>query len=650
MSDKHQHKTQNDQYTPQHIPHPSPFSNEQIHYILKHYSRITLLIALIMFALVALVYTTTPSPTRAATCDVSGSIPTNVTWNSTDCDYYIVTGNVYIATDATLTIEAGTTIQFNKGTNITVHADGTLKALGTAVNPVIFTSNSSTASPGDWGYIIFEQSTDATFDEQGTYTGGSMLQHSIIEYAGADDNPALRLEGSSPWIDHVRIMTNKTDGIYANGSASTISNSTIADNGTHGIRASNSLLTIKHNTISHNNGSGISVENSAINIEDNVISQNTVAGDGGGIHVVNNCACGATIMNNTIDYNTAGGHGGGILASTATGTITISNNLVSNNTAGGRGGGISAASVRELVMKDNNVRSNTATFDGGGIWMYSESSYTIVNNTITHNTATATDAQGGGVYVGYVPFNKSFINDNSIYDNSADLGSDFAVSFAHNDTDLFAENNWWGTADTNGIESRIYHSADDATLATVDYTPPITSLCNVSPSITTDTTWSSDRCTAYIVTESVTVGPTATLTIQAGTMVKFNKDTSLTIDGTLKVLGENNNPVYFTSNSSAPAKGDWGGIFFPPSSTGATLFDTQGAYSDGSIIQNAVIWYAGVTIGSNLWIDRTVILDSLYDGIFTTGGALNISNSTIRNSGQNGIYCFASDATISNNG
>ncbi|MGB4414420.1 MAG: hypothetical protein WBI53_05990, partial [Paludibacter sp.] len=85
----------------------------------------------------------------------AGNLATT-TW--TKNNVYLLNGFVYIPNGVTLTIEAGTIIRgdiTNKGT-IIVEMGGKLIANGTAVEPIVFTSNQAAGSRnyGDWGGII----------------------------------------------------------------------------------------------------------------------------------------------------------------------------------------------------------------------------------------------------------------------------------------------------------------------------------------------------------------------------------------------------------------------------------------------------------------------------------------------------------------
>jgi hypothetical protein len=91
----------------------------------------------------------------------------------------------------------------------------------------------------------------------------------------------------------------------------------------------------------------------------------------------------------------------------------------------------------------------------------------------------------------------------------------------------------------------------------------------------------------YIISENIEVSPGATLTIEAGTVVKFKKNKGITVRGTLKINGSNSNMVVLTSAEATTTRGDWAGITFADESVDAE-FDSSGNYIGGSIIKYAV--------------------------------------------------------------
>ena len=140
----------------------------------------------------------------------------------------------------------------------------------------------------------------------------------------------------------------------------------------------------------------------------------------------------------------------------------------------------------------------------------------------------------------------------------------------------------------------------------------------ISGSIQNDTTWT----IGTVIADSVYVPAGKTLTIAAGTIVKFNSGKSLVIAGVLVANGTSGNPITFSVNSGSPTPGSWNGIEF------------QNTSNVGSVFNNCVVSYAGS--GPNA------------AAIFYKTGAhaINISNSNVNFSSTNGINVRASSPHI----
>lgn len=95
----------------------------------------------------------------------------------------------------------------------------------------------------------------------------------------------------------------------------------------------------------------------------------------------------------------------------------------------------------------------------------------------------------------------------------------------------------------------------------------------------------------YIIDGTVEVAPSARLTIEPGTLVKFTKGSKIIVKGELKAIGVPQNKIIFTSNEENPQRSDWGGIIFANSSLDAK-YSTDNSYTSGSIIKNAIIKYS----------------------------------------------------------
>ncbi|WP_299889264.1 hypothetical protein [uncultured Lacinutrix sp.] len=132
---------------------------------------------------------------------------------------YLLQGVVYVTDNATLTIEPGTIIRGDHESNgtLVVTKGAKIIAEGTALNPIVFTSNKkrSARKPGDWGGIIilgdapvntFGGVSSIGFDLESRFStyGGDNIQSSSgilkyirIEYSGGKLSSAKELNAIS---------------------------------------------------------------------------------------------------------------------------------------------------------------------------------------------------------------------------------------------------------------------------------------------------------------------------------------------------------------------------------------------------------------------------------------------------------------------
>jgi parallel beta-helix repeat protein len=75
----------------------------------------------------------------------------------------------------------------------------------------------------------------------------------------------------------------------------------------------------------------------------------------------------------------------------------------------------------------------------------------------------------------------------------------------------------------------------------------------------------------FIVTNKVIVPSGVTLTIEPGTLIKFEKGASLQVYGVLNAQGTESNLITFTSNEPSLAKGDWSGVYLTDSGSAQSL-------------------------------------------------------------------------------
>ena len=200
---------------------------------------------------------------------VSGEIISDTTWSLAGSPY-IVTGDVtirhsnpsYGTAIAKLTIDPGVEIRFDPGTGLYVGLNyrhdtydyyGALSAKGTADAPIVFTSNSSNPSPGDWVGIVFRDQTD---DAQ------TALEYSVVEYGGStsSDKRNIYCANANPTIKNSTIQNSSGSGLYLSSSSPTIEGNFISDNGQDGIYSDDSsAAVISNNTINNNGGAAVNI-------------------------------------------------------------------------------------------------------------------------------------------------------------------------------------------------------------------------------------------------------------------------------------------------------------------------------------------------------------------------------------------------------
>jgi len=126
---------------------------------------------------------------------VEDNISTTVIWDA--AKVYYLDSSIEVSSGASLTIPAGTVIKFNVDGALLVADGATLNAIGTAENPIVFTSIKDDSAGGD-SALDGITTTAAAKDWRGTWLlTGSVASFSYcnFRYAGAGDCAALYLDG-----------------------------------------------------------------------------------------------------------------------------------------------------------------------------------------------------------------------------------------------------------------------------------------------------------------------------------------------------------------------------------------------------------------------------------------------------------------------
>ncbi len=263
---------------------------------------------LAVITIVAFTFAKTPFSSIAGATYVEGAITQDTVWTLTDSPF-VVSKNIIVCQNATLTLEPGVEVRFGGDFSLTV--EGRLSVSGEENNPTTFTSNKDQPKAGDWGTIKFNK------------TESSTLAYCIVQYA----KNAITIEDSSVRIEKCEISTNSLNGILIANSIAEVKNNEIANNFESGIYVTgDNRVTIQNNTISSNTNDILLTGNSTtgVSITENIVMSNTKNGIQLDAKNYNNLV----ILNNILSAN----HNGFYVSGQASTYITT--NSVSYNTIG----------------------------------------------------------------------------------------------------------------------------------------------------------------------------------------------------------------------------------------------------------------------------------------------------------------------------
>ncbi|RNC87910.1 MAG: multidrug transporter [Winogradskyella sp.] len=177
------------------------------------------------------------NPTNPSDLEIGGTLTSDLTL--TTGTEYDLTSALIVPDGITLTIDPGVVVRATTGSDVyvAVQQGGVIMAEGTSSNPIVFTSNSATPNPGDWGGLIVLGRApinsvvggDATSTSEigGLPYGGSnasdssgIIRYVRIEYSGgaadaASENNGFSFYGvgSGTTIDFIQAFEGADDGV-----------------------------------------------------------------------------------------------------------------------------------------------------------------------------------------------------------------------------------------------------------------------------------------------------------------------------------------------------------------------------------------------------------------------------------------------------
>jgi len=215
----------------------------------------------------------TLSENKTNQIEIKGSLVKSGTWKGRGYPF-IVSGELIVGPEATLTLDAGFTMKMASTARVVVN--GTLNAEGTAENPARVISNKASPSPGDWKNLVFNPGS-----------GGSVFEYAEVSYGGSNTGiGAIEITG---------------------GAGPTIKNSTVANNKYAGIKVTEGgSPDIAFNALLSNLGEGISYsagskDTGTVNIHDNLSEGNF--GRGIAVSVVGEGATSTSVGDNVLVKN-----------------------------------------------------------------------------------------------------------------------------------------------------------------------------------------------------------------------------------------------------------------------------------------------------------------------------------------------------------
>jgi hypothetical protein len=519
-------------------------------------------------------------PTDPGSCS---ALPTTIDSDTTLSDScYLSSGSVTVSNDAALTISPGTTIYFDDGDHMTVR-DGSLRAVGTAGEPIVFKGRQSTA--GYWGGLRFYQSnsTDNRL-EYVTIQDGGGYWNANLHITGISSAPA-RLD-----VINCTLSNSSSYGLYCDesGIMGTFSSNTITGNTSGAARVDADVIGSLDADSSY---TGNTVDQVRVYSSEVATAQSWPAIDAayffeGNLTVSNDLTIqpGAQLVFDAGKQMTVDSNG----SLSASGTAALPIVLTGSQKTNGYWGG--------LRFYQSNSTSNQLDYVtieyGGGYW-------------------------NGCLYLNGTSSNPSRVDiSNCTLRNSSKYG---LYTDAHAIMAVFNSNTL--TGNTNGaayLHANVVGYLDNTSTYTGNTLDQVRIL---GGPVTSDQTWPAIDAD-YFIASSVTVS--AHLTLEAGARLVFDSGDEMSVDesGALTAIGTSTSPIVLTGDEMTA--GYWGGLRIHNSNSANNQLD-----------------YVTIQYGGGYW-DANLYLN----GSSSTPTQVSVTNCTISNSLEYGIHYIDAYVTV----
>ena len=395
----------------------------------------------------------------SAQTNVSGSLSSDTTWSLADSPI-ILTGSVLVPDGVTLTIEAGSVINFPNDYKILVK--GNILSSGTSESLITFNGNST---EGSNQMIIFKS----------TNLSNSTITYNVFNGPQKAVQLADESEGNEDDIKNSGILTvTYSDfndaGVYTKGYSTSaelkFENSTFDDVIIKGYYPRSEPITFNNCFINNS-----SIDSDAYNLGISVISS-TIKNS----NITMGCCSANFLFNGSIVYNSNISNGmgnpvNGLFKIINSFFVSSSINLPSSHFVSEKSIFFSKNSSSDMISIGNTEISNSSfigydkTLNMTGIKVSGKAGYNLGGNT-NISLSTLINFNSGLVIDGQ---NSQNITNNNILSNSL-------YNFKNNtSSDIELENNYWGTVVDSEIQDLIFDQNDDIDNGIVNYTPFLTS-------------------------------------------------------------------------------------------------------------------------------------------------------------------------------
>ena len=563
--------------------------------------------------------------------DVSGTISADETWSET----IRVTGNVTVADGVKLTINPGTVVKFES--NRWLVGSGEVEALGTATQPIIFTSVQDDSvgedltpdaegapSAGDW---------EALF----AYSGDWDVRHAEVRYAGSDGRYAAL------FVDESRDATENGVGVFQD--------LLISDSGNTGIDVVSGDPQFTRVDIVGSGEVAIHQRIAATPTYDSITASGSAAGD----HLRHD---GGTISDARVwDVGSLPIHVTGSVSIAEPGSLTVApgsvvklNSFVSidANTGPLKAIGTSDSPIVFTSTSDDTVGGDSnadgdATTPSPGDWttLFLRNRDTELSNVEIRYGAG--DARYGSIWIrenatgtegSNISLSDVRIRDGEHDGIEAESGNPAFQNVLITDHGGIAIDQRFASQPTyDGVTVRDNAGGDHIRLA--------------GGTINTDRVWDFDGVPVHL-SGAISIADPGSLTVAPGSVVKFGVGGSIDANtGPLKAIGTADSPIVFTATTddtvggdsnadgdqTAPSPGHWATFFLRNRDTELSNVEIRHAAGDA---RYGSLWINENTTGaegSNVSLSNVRITDGEHDGIEAIAGRPIFQNVIITDHG-----------------